>query len=60
MYWIQEDQLQMRLLYKEGDLISAEIQNISTDGFISLHTRSLKYGTVDNSVLVSDSHGYLR
>jgi exosome complex component RRP4 len=50
----------MRLLYKEGDLISAEIQNISTDGFISLHTRSLKYGTVDNSVLVSDSHGYLR
>jgi exosome complex RNA-binding protein Rrp4 len=41
----------MRLLYKEGDLISAEIQNISTDGFISLHTRSLKYGTVDNLCL---------
>ena len=37
-----EDQLQMRQLYKEADLISAEIQNIGNqDGTISLHTRSL-------------------
>lgn len=48
----QEDQLQMRTLYKEGDLISAEIQNIGNDGSISLHTRSLKYGKLENGQLV--------
>ena len=43
-----EDQLQMRTLYREDDLISAEIQNISQDGSVSLHTRSLKYGKLEN------------
>lgn len=41
-----EDQLQMRTLFTENDLISAEVQNISADGVLSLHTRSLKYGKV--------------
>lgn len=47
-----EDQLQMRTLFTEGDLISAEIQNISSDGTVSLHTRSLKYGKLENGQLI--------
>jgi exosome complex component RRP4 len=47
-----EDQLQMRTLYTENDLISAEIQNIKPDGLVSLHTRSLKYGKLENGVLI--------
>ncbi|KAJ3347333.1 exosome non-catalytic core subunit rrp4 [Entophlyctis luteolus] len=40
----ESDQLQMRQLLSEGDLISAEIQAFFHDGGSSLHTRSLKYG----------------
>jgi exosome complex component RRP4 len=48
-----EDQMQMRQLLKEGDLVSAEIQNIGADGTISLHTRSLKYGKLENGQLIT-------
>jgi exosome complex component RRP4 len=47
-----EDQLQMRSLFEENDLVSAEIQNISTDGTLSLHTRSLRYGKLENGQLI--------
>lgn len=53
-----EDQLQMRSLFEEGDCVSGEIQNISNNntgdsgGVISLHTRSLKYGKLENGLLV--------
>lgn len=47
-----EDQLQMRTLFTENDLISAEIQNISSDGTISLHSRSMRYGKLENGQLV--------
>lgn len=46
------DQLQMRDLFVEGDLVSAEIQNFYNDGAVSLHTRSLKYGKLENGQLV--------
>lgn len=37
----------MREFFREGDLISAEIQTIyQEDGTLSLHTRSLRYGKV--------------
>lgn len=36
----------MRRYLQEGDLISAEVQNVYGDGSLSLHTRSLKYGKV--------------
>lgn len=36
----------MRQYLKEGDLVSAEVQNIFQDGALSLHTRSMKYGKV--------------
>lgn len=41
-----EDEQMMRKHLQEGDLISAEVQNIFSDGSLSLHTRSLKYGKV--------------
>lgn len=47
-----EDQLQMRTLFTENDLLSAEIQNISSDGTASIHSRSLKYGKLENGQLV--------
>lgn len=48
-----EDQMQMRTLFEEHDLISAEIQSIGADGQVSLHTRSLKYGKLENGQLVT-------
>lgn len=47
-----EDQLSMRTLFQENDLICAEIQNISAEGVISLHSRSLKYGKLENGQLL--------
>lgn len=47
-----EDQLQMRSLFTEYDLISAEVQRVSTEGVVSLHTRSLKYGKLENGQLI--------
>jgi exosome complex component RRP4 len=48
-----EDQMQMRSLFEEHDLISAEIQNVGADGQISIHTRSLKYGKLENGQVVN-------
>ena len=48
-----EDQLQMRELYVEGDLISAEVQNFFHDGSASIHARSLKYGKLLNGQNIS-------
>jgi len=50
-----EDELSMRRYLSEGDLISAEVQNIYNDGSLSLHTRSLKYGKLGQGVLVQVS-----
>ncbi len=38
----------MRSFYSESDLISAEVQSFYADGAIALHTRSLKYGKLEN------------
>ncbi|KFZ58167.1 Exosome complex component RRP4, partial [Antrostomus carolinensis] len=50
-----EDELAMRDYLQEGDLISAEVQSIFSDGAVSLHTRSLKYGKLGQGVLVQVS-----
>lgn len=47
-----EDEQMMRKFLQEGDLISAEVQNVFVDGSLSLHTRSLKYGKLSQGVLV--------
>lgn len=36
----------MRTFFEEGDLLVAEVQAFFSDGAMSLHTRSLKYGKV--------------
>lgn len=36
----------MRGFFEEGDLLVAEVQAFFSDGSMSLHTRSLKYGKV--------------
>lgn len=47
-----EDELMMREYLKEGDLISAEVQQIHHDGLLSLHTRNLKYGKLAQGILI--------
>ncbi|KAJ1564088.1 Exosome complex component RRP4, partial [Cladochytrium tenue] len=49
----EEDELQMRSLLREGDMISAEIQAFFQDGAASLHTRSFKYGKLRTGTLVT-------
>lgn len=48
-----EDQLNMRAFFVEHDLVSAELQAHFQDGSMSLHTRSLMYGKLEEGVLVT-------
>ncbi|KAL3784197.1 hypothetical protein HJC23_001396 [Cyclotella cryptica] len=48
-----EDVLAMRSLYREGDLLTCEVQNVQKDGTLILHTRSLRYGKLENGVLTT-------
>ncbi|CAK0745730.1 hypothetical protein CVIRNUC_001640 [Coccomyxa viridis] len=48
-----EDEINMRTIFKEGDLISAEVQSLHADGSIALHTRSAKYGKLAGGDSVS-------
>ncbi|KAJ8977659.1 hypothetical protein NQ317_002461 [Molorchus minor] len=48
-----EDEHMMRQFLQEGDLISAEVQSVYSDGSLSLHTRSLRYGKLSQGVLVT-------
>ncbi|KAH9971748.1 hypothetical protein BGW80DRAFT_1174430 [Lactifluus volemus] len=50
---LESDELQMRSFFEEGDLLVAEVQAFFSDGAMSLHTRSLKYGKLRNGQLVS-------
>ncbi|XP_044259231.1 exosome complex component RRP4 isoform X2 [Tribolium madens] len=47
-----EDEHMMRRYLQEGDLISAEVQSVYSDGSLSLHTRSLKYGKLSQGILL--------
>eukprot|EP00775_Hariotina_reticulata_P011107 gene11107-11261_t len=47
-----EDELNMRNMFREGDLISAEVQSKGQDGSIQLHTRSVKFGKLTGGQLV--------
>ena len=47
-----EDEQMMRSYFTEGDLISAEVQSIFSDGSLSLHTRSPKYAKLGQGVLI--------
>lgn len=47
-----EDELNMRRFFEEGDLVSAEVQELWHDGAAALHTRSLRYGRLSGGALV--------
>lgn len=48
-----EDSRRMREYLQEGDLVSAEIHKVQPqDGSYMLHTRSIKYGKLENGILV--------
>lgn len=47
-----EDEQMMRDFLSEGDLISAEVQNVFSDGALSLHTRSLTYGKLGEGMIL--------
>jgi hypothetical protein len=42
----------MREFLAEGDVVCAEVQQIFQDGALGVHTRSLKYGKLDQGTLV--------
>ena len=46
----EEDALHMRAILKEGDLITAEVQSLSSDNVPLLHTRSSRYGKLTQGV----------
>lgn len=48
-----EDELNMRSYLKEGDLVSAEVQEQWADGSVALHTRSLRYGKLEAGQFVT-------
>ncbi|KAF8605795.1 hypothetical protein BDV93DRAFT_537182 [Ceratobasidium sp. AG-I] len=57
---LESDELQMRTFFEEGDLLVAEVQSLFSDGSISLHTRSLRYGKLRNGQLVAVPRGLVR
>jgi exosome complex component RRP4 len=54
------DELRMREIFKEGDLVSAEIQQYFGDGTVSLHMRSMRYGKLKMGLLVQVSSILIR
>eukprot|EP00512_Aurantiochytrium_limacinum_P005669 CAMPEP_0171516514 /NCGR_PEP_ID=MMETSP0959-20130129/4082_1 /TAXON_ID=87120 /ORGANISM="Aurantiochytrium limacinum, Strain ATCCMYA-1381" /LENGTH=373 /DNA_ID=CAMNT_0012055239 /DNA_START=43 /DNA_END=1164 /DNA_ORIENTATION=+ len=48
-----EDQLQMRQLFVENDLVSAEVSSFYQHGGMSIHTRSMRYGKLQNGQIVT-------
>ncbi|KAI1006102.1 hypothetical protein K3495_g2117 [Podosphaera aphanis] len=51
----ENDELQIRTFFSEGDLLIAEVQQLNQNGMANLHTRSLKYGKLRNGVFMSVS-----
>lgn len=48
----EEDKMQMRELFQEGDVLTCEIQKLMESGEIMVHCRSNKYGLLRNGLLV--------
>lgn len=47
------DELNMRNIFEENDVISAEVRNLQHDGTLQLHARSDKYGKLERGQLLS-------
>jgi exosome complex component RRP4 len=50
-----QDARDMRHYLAEGDLVSAEVHKVQQDGTLMLHTRSIRYGKLENGTLVQAS-----
>ena len=58
---VEEDKLHIRDYFIEGDLISAEVQQVGTfDGKISVQTRNQKYGKLKNGMFLKVDNNYIR
>ena len=55
-----QDQLQMRSLFSENDLLSAEVASFYQDGGVAIHTRSMRYGKLENGQLVHVPPGLVK
>jgi exosome complex component RRP4 len=55
-----EDQLNMRAMFREEELISAEVHTVHADGSVLLHARSLKYGKLENGEFVVVAPGLVQ
>ena len=51
----EQDALEMRSFFADGELISAEVQSLRNDGGVQLQTRNLKYGKLVNVILGNTS-----
>ncbi|KAG9287472.1 hypothetical protein G9A89_023844 [Geosiphon pyriformis] len=49
----EEDELQIRKFFAEGDLLVAEVHAFFQDGATNLHTRNSKYGKLRNGSFIS-------
>lgn len=47
-----EDELAMRSIFREGDLLSAEVQALHQEGGCALQTRTMKFGRLVAGQLV--------
>ena len=57
----EEDQLNMRTFFKEGDIVSGEVMQVnSSDGKIQIQTRNLKYGKLLNGFLLKLDSNFIR
>jgi exosome complex component RRP4 len=48
-----QDAREMRQYLAEGDMVSAEIHKVQPDGTVFLHTRSFRYGKLENGCVVT-------
>lgn len=56
----EEDELQMRTFFGEGEIICAEVQSLYSDGAIGIHTRNLRYGKLVTGELLRVQSSLIR
>lgn len=52
----EDDELNMRNILAEDDLLVAEVHSLNNDRTVNLHTRNAKYGRLEPGVLVEVDH----
>jgi exosome complex component RRP4 len=48
-----QDAREMRQYLEEGDIVSAEVHKVQADGTVFLHTRSFRYGKLENGCVIT-------